>query len=57
LADAVPDRLVEINLTNGAQRIIPLDDEYTFDTITLHEQNNTILFTDTRRTGLFEVAL
>lgn len=57
LAADIPDDLYRIDTRTGLRTYIPLDANYTFDSISYDSANNQVYFTDHHRTGVFTVGL
>lgn len=57
LAKQTPDRLIKIDTATGIKTEIPLQNNYTIDSITLDPNGKDLYFTDKNQSGLFKVNL
>jgi len=57
IADTTPDTLFKIDTQTGAKSIVALDDIYTIENIQSSEDGKKLFFTDTLKTGIFEVTV
>ncbi len=58
VADGTYDILYKIDLTTGLKTPVPMgNDNYTIETISYNAKKDKILFTDTNKTGIYEVNL
>lgn len=57
VANDEPDDLYKIDLKTGLKTPIPLDKNYTFDSISYDVSKNKVVFTDKHQTGAFQVNL
>lgn len=57
IANDTPDDLYKIDLKTGVKTPIPLDTNYTFNTISYDATANKVMFTDSHRSGVFQVKL
>ena len=57
IAADTPDDLYRIDIKTGIRTPLPLDKDYTIDSISIDTVNRKVIFTDHHLTGAFQVAL
>ncbi len=55
IAKDTPDQLYKIDIRTGLKQPIPLDNEYTIQSISFDKNSGKLFFTDPHRTGIFQV--